>query len=119
MMEKVTIVISKSVGACREADQRGHIQFLQTALKISTARSIYLNKQLDRQVRGGGGSYTKLTIDVNHEQLGGYTALRRRPVDLMKYWKHPEILEHIVTVSEPEPYPPAPIEVRPTYRTLP
>jgi len=118
MMEKVTIVISKSVGACREADQWGHVQFLQTALKISTARSIYLNKQLDRQVRGGGGSYTKLTIDVNHEQLGGYTALRRRPVDLMKCWKHPEILEHEFGCPQPRPCD-QPIELRPTHRRIP
>jgi len=114
MMEKVTIIISKGQHACNEPEQGQHVSFLQAALQISRRRACRINDALSKQC----GAYSKLTIDVDYKQLGAYTALRRKPVELMKVWKHPEIVAHEFGCPPPRPCD-QPIELRPTHRRIP
>lgn len=88
-------------------------QFLSNALEISRRRAQNLITKLGNSAMQSNS----IEVNVNYRQLGRYQAMRRRPVDLWKYWLAPNVIEYEEETEEEQRE--QPVELRPGIRKIP
>ena len=119
-MEKIVVQIrriaqgSPNFAEFANRTNRDDIHFLQEAFEISYKRA----ERLVRELGGASTHSHQIEVTLNYRQLGRYQAMRRRPVDLWRYWLAPNIT-HYESENEYQEEPRHPVELRPGIRQIP